>query len=315
MKNKEPVPDMADELDIEEEQFCDDNDSIDSNSSTASETLPETVPEIITMSFHPNPSSVWNVIGASVQGTSHIRRGVHCQDAHDYRWVNEELVVLAVADGLGSASLSQEGAQRATQTATEAIEEFIQQKSAATESTWEEAVKYGFQKARSDLEEWSEINRLPLQVYGTTLILVCVNAECLSIGHIGDGAVVALFADGTLSTVSVPQNGEYVNQTFALTQDDALESVQLNVSSSEVYALAIFSDGIQNLSINHQSSQPFSNFFIPLFKQLSTIEDCRIVSQSLGDFLASDRVCAKTDDDKTLVLIGRKDIEMPEISI
>jgi hypothetical protein len=53
---------------------------------------------------------MWQVIGASTQGTSHIRVGSPCQDAHGHH-VLENCVIAVVADGLGSAAKSDEGAK------------------------------------------------------------------------------------------------------------------------------------------------------------------------------------------------------------
>src|SRR5438045_2719653 len=60
---------------------------------------------------------VWAALGDSVAGTSHRARGVPCQDAFRFSAFGEWLVI-AVADGAGSASHSDVGA-------TLACDEFI----------------------------------------------------------------------------------------------------------------------------------------------------------------------------------------------
>ena len=68
----------------------------------------------------------WQVMGSSVQGTSHIRQGLPNQDALYYSEQQAPLV-LAVADGHGSAKCfrSQQGAQLAVQCAVLVMQERI----------------------------------------------------------------------------------------------------------------------------------------------------------------------------------------------
>src|SRR4051812_35146709 len=54
----------------------------------------------------------WSVLGESVAGTSHTARNLPCQDAFRFRRIGDWLVV-AVADGAGSASHADLGATRA----------------------------------------------------------------------------------------------------------------------------------------------------------------------------------------------------------
>ena len=55
------------------------------------------------------------VIGASVCGTSHERIGQVCQDFHAYHLLTDSLLLIAVADGAGSARCAEVGALTAVQ--------------------------------------------------------------------------------------------------------------------------------------------------------------------------------------------------------
>ena len=48
-------------------------------------------------------AETWRVLGASVRGSSHVQRGIECQDAHAIRILGDSRFVLGVADGAGSA--------------------------------------------------------------------------------------------------------------------------------------------------------------------------------------------------------------------
>ncbi|NJK69758.1 MAG: protein phosphatase 2C domain-containing protein, partial [Microcoleus sp. SU_5_3] len=53
----------------------------------------------------------WQVVAASVTGTSHEKRSQPCQDAHCWRLLPNNVLAAAVADGAGSAALAEIGAK------------------------------------------------------------------------------------------------------------------------------------------------------------------------------------------------------------
>jgi hypothetical protein len=59
--------------------------------------------------------SEWQVIGAAVQGLSHQKQGLPCQDALEYGCLPGGLLLVALADGAGSALHAELGAQAAVQ--------------------------------------------------------------------------------------------------------------------------------------------------------------------------------------------------------
>lgn len=63
----------------------------------------------------------WRVAAASVCGVSHSKISRPCQDAHDWVTLPGGILVAAVADGAGSASLAELGAGLAARTVVEAI--------------------------------------------------------------------------------------------------------------------------------------------------------------------------------------------------
>lgn len=237
----------------------------------------------------------WRVYGASVRGTSHTRSGLPCQDAHDWR-LFENGVACAVADGLGSAARADEGAQIAVAAALDVL-------ATATDATTAESLmREAFAAARRALVQSSEEGNL--RDFATTLLLAAASANWTAVGQIGDGAVVGRWSDGRLETLSLPQRGEYANETIPLTADDALEHLRVAVWPTSVAALMLFSDGLQALALDLASSQPFEPFFAPFEKALADPFDATTTGERLENFLASPRVCTRTDDDKTLLVAG-----------
>jgi len=264
-------------------------------------------PEITLYPIDPElAASKWVVVGASVQGTSHIKIPLPCQDAHAYKAINDSILVAAVADGLGSAMYAQAGSQLAAACAVSFVEQALAASIPGDEATWVDLARSCFLSACARLEEEAQNNQATLRDYSTTLLLAILTPDWLVAGHIGDGAAVASLEDGSLVVVSLPQNEEYVNVTFPLTMPDMINVAEFKASPIKVKALALMSDGMQHVSIHTADNTPHAPFFEPLFRQLPGVKDMHKASQNLAEFMASDSISSHTDDDKTLVLIGQR---------
>lgn len=251
----------------------------------------------------------WQSIGASARGTSHVRVNLPCQDAHDVRILSDERLLAAVADGLGSAAHSEEGAKMAIQAALDSLAQNLSDPSTSTSEGWNEILKNAFSAAMQKLQETSAETGIPLREYGTTLMVAVVQGDWLAVGHLGDGAVVAVLSNGEMKTISAPQRGEYANEVLPLTGQGALDAVRFSTHQSEIEALALLTDGLQNLCIQAQTGEPYTPFFAPFFDAIKKPVDVEDTSKKLGEFLDSERVCSKTDDDKTLVVLGKISLE------
>ncbi len=98
---------------------------------------------------------------------------------------------------------------------------------------------------------------------------------------------------------------KYVNEVTPLTADDALDRLRLSMRQGSVSAVAMLTDGLENLCINRASGQPYPPFFVPFFEAIVKPMDTAKGERQLASFLNSDRVCSKTEDDKTLLVAGR----------
>lgn len=264
-------------------------------------------PEIILFPVDPDlPPTNWVVVAASVQGTSHLKIPLPCQDAHAYRALDDAILVAAVADGLGSARYAEAGAQLAASQAVSYVEQSLAAAVPGDEAAWVQLARDSFLAACARLETEAQTNQAAVRDYATTLILAILTPGWLVTGHIGDGAVVADLEDSGLALVSRPQNEEYANVTYPLTMADMLTVAEFKASPVQVKALALMTDGMQHVSIHTADNTPHPPFFAPLFRQLSGVKDLPRACQNLAGFMASDQICAHTDDDKTLVLIGRR---------
>lgn len=248
---------------------------------------------------------MWQAIGASTLGTSHLKTGTPCQDAHGYR-VLPQAMVAAVADGLGSAAQSHVGSALAVETALTGLEQVLPDSAAhpIDAAGWKVLLSNTFAAARQALVNQAEAHAQPLSDLATTLTVVIWTADWLAVGQLGDGAVVMYALDDTLATAIPPQRGESVNETFPITQANALDLVEFCTLQEPLRAVCLLTDGLQTLSMNVATGQPYQPFFMPFFEALAEPVDTQAVSEELRQFLASPRVCSKTDDDKTLVILS-----------
>ncbi len=245
---------------------------------------------------------IWKKVGVSVVGSSHERSGKPCQDSNDIRTGEHDCLIGIVADGLGSAERAEIGSQLAVKTAVAVLEEGLKTPPATSAEGWHQLLTQAFVQVRGALEVEAQTIGCPLRELGTTLIVFIAFPGGIAIGQIGDGAVVVQAEDDTLTTISSPQRGEFANETAPLTMDNALEQVRYSFQLGQVKNIAAFSDGLQNLALVSTNYTPHAPFFQPLFNYLAANEDVALVEERLRNFLASEKVCSRTDDDKTLLL-------------
>ena len=250
-------------------------------------------------------SAHWNVIGASVKGMSHEKNGAPCQDAHAHRILNDEVLVIAVADGAGSAAHADRGASLAVERSLETVERARTGALPDSPEAWQRLIFHAFEDARNALCARADEEGLPVRTLATTLTVVVATPTALITGQIGDGIVVADSEQDGLFAATQPQQGEYAGETYFLTMDDAMARVAGRVYDRGAQALSVMTDGLTRLALELPGHAPHAPFFNPLFSFSQEKNDPAEAHHQLRAFLSSARVNARTDDDKTLVLAAR----------
>lgn len=249
--------------------------------------------------------SGWQVIGASVQGTAHGKTGAPCQDAHTFRHLPGNTVILAVADGAGSAEHSDMGAQAAVASASDSLARALEPAWPDEAGDWEALFLEAFAQARQCVVQLAEDQGLPPRALASTLLCAVASERGLAVAQLGDGVAVAGTEGGHWYVAASPQRGEYANETYFLTQGDALPPLDIRLYPERVQAIAAMTDGLLRLVLDLQRNEPHLPFFEPLLAFAAQASDEAEAGQQLASFLASERVSARTDDDKTLVLAVR----------
>jgi hypothetical protein len=245
---------------------------------------------------------VWIGLGESVTGTSHRAQNVPCQDAFRFRTFGStaEWLVIAAADGAGSASHSETGA-------TVACDEFVRRVEVleADKLFTRDGMTAVFAEVRKALlAEAERLNVRPRELACTALLAV-VSPASAAFAQLGDGAIV--LGQGQDYRVAFwPEPAEYANATDFLTDDAFPTSLRFESVMDSIIEVATLTDGLQRVALDFTARTGYPGFFRPLFNELRTAANPKSLVEPFRSFLESDRVNERTDDDKTLVLAVRQ---------
>lgn len=253
-------------------------------------------------------SDQWRCIGAATLGEAHARHGVPCQDAWAWAQVNDALL-LAVADGAGSAPRAEVGSARAVDAALDALMSIHPLLAGNLEAAGPDAVIDSLRQALSAvhgaLQEMAARENAPMRDFATTLLIAVVTPTHTAAAQVGDGAIVCAMEDASkVMALTRPQHGEYVNVTTFITASDFLECAQFCYLPEPARHLALLTDGLEPIAIGYRLGKPCDGLFSGLFRYMEACEE-PIMRRSLLEWLDSERIRDRSDDDKTLLLASR----------
>ena len=251
---------------------------------------------------------MWSYLNVSVKGTSHEAKNIPCQDNNYCSIVQDingaQILIAIVSDGAGSASKADVGSFETCSKFSAFLINCLQNEIFLKDFT-EDFFKSWIVEFQNELAIKAASEELTIRDYASTFLAAIVSAESACFVQIGDGAIIIEGEDGEYSYMFVPQNGEYANETFFITDEKAVERCQFEYIEKPINQIAMFSDGIQNLVLDVQNFTVNQNFFSEWFNWLSEIKDQNIGKKILEDYLNSPKINERTNDDKTLVLAVR----------
>lgn len=253
----------------------------------------------------------WRVVAASVTGTAHRFNAQGGQDRFgvgEIRQCNgEPVLVAAVSDGAGSAPRSAEGAATAVDAFRDSVFAYLQHRDLARAGDAE--IRDWLMAARAAVLNRASAEGEPARAYACTLLGAVIGSSHTLFVQIGDGVIgFKISRDGHWHTPIGPQRGEYRNETFFITDDDALVKAAHFRIQKSVALLVLSTDGLEDLYMDRATSALYAPFFDALFSTIrcagpQASED--ELAQALERYLDSDAVNELTGDDKTLILACR----------
>lgn len=256
-------------------------------------------------------SRPWRLAAAIARGTSHEVSGTPCQDHACCRVIAADggsVLIAVVCDGAGSAAYADVGAWRAAETMAELVELHFEEGGRMADVDLACGRAWVARVADALIRDAAAQGRA-IRDYACTLLAAVVGEDCAAFLQVGDGAIViSRGEDEDWSYVFWPQHGEFANTTNFVVSRDAAELLDFAFVPERLQELALFSDGLENLVLHHATRTVYEPFFRQMIAPVRRggepgLNDA--LSSDLGRYLASPRVCERTDDDKSLVLASR----------
>ncbi len=247
---------------------------------------------------------MWKHVAQSLQGSSHAADGSACQDSHLVRVLRgsnaSETLLACVADGAGSASRSDIGSAHTCEAVAECATRYLESRGDFSQLQFNEVLAW-CETIREKLRTAASTHHCKMRDLASTLCVAILAPEGSFFFQIGDGAITA-GKNGVYGVVFWPQSGEYANVTNFITSDKFNEHLEFQATTTKISEVALFTDGIERLALNFESQAPHLPFFNPLFQAVRSSANGDNLAADLGQFLQSDSINNRSDDDKTLIL-------------
>ena len=183
----------------------------------------------------------WMGAFAAHAGRRHIEKEACCEDVA-LASIEDDVAIVVVSDGAGSAPHSAEGAAVAAQTTIDVLRSTM---------PWIDADAVRESLATTCMAEMSKrAGEIGSDVHdlAATLAFVAVNQERYLAGNLGDGLVVATRSGsagpGKPRVLIGQDRGEFVNETVFLTSSDAVGRISVVQGKADSYdGFAVMSDG------------------------------------------------------------------------
>lgn len=246
----------------------------------------------------------WKVIAASVTGLSHVARGQGNEDSELTACLPQGALMLALADGAGSAKRAAEGSRLAVATAVDALAAALAGEDDLPLTA--RVLRAVLARVRRTLAARAREVRVRPGEFACTLLLAVIQDDTLAVLQLGDGAVVAR-AEEDWQRVTRPLHGRHAGETVFVTSRGAtrLASVEIRPLAG-IHALALLTDGLEPVATNVASGAPHAPFFDPLVTFARGKHSAEELGPELERFLGSDRVQSRTADDLSLILAVRR---------
>ena len=249
----------------------------------------------------------------SVQGYSHLRDGIECQDAHRHEFEpSTGAYVLAVADGAGSRPRSAEGATLAVGIAVAALRDGLVRDGLPRDADdWRDRMREAMRTVVSAFREATTRLGAPPADFAATLTVAVLAPPWVGIASLGDGIVVAgVEPDGEEHgfhlVVFTRPAGEYVNETTFLSSSGALDHVTIRcLHDRGLTSLLLGTDGVAPIAIKRDGRVQRANasFVEPVVESLTAV---RSDPTEVTRLLLEDRITRLSADDKTLLAAVRR---------
>lgn len=284
----------------------------------------------------------WKAIARSAIGTSHLKQQMPCQDYGNYKIIDRVIIgVVADGAGSAKYSDigAKLAVNTVLATITEhdltiitelGSSDSVSESKTKTTSAWKLGKLLGKNDRESNsaialvqspaeakasqifskivnqvikaLSEQATKDNYSIEDLACTLLIVIATPNSVAAMQIGDGFITVCCPEKKPQLLFPPDKGEYINETTFVTSTNALKDMRVVVQAGQPEFICASTDGLERLAIRMSDWTPFTPFFQPLEQYLRETENLEKSDEYLMSFLNSERLNARTDDDKTLFL-------------
>jgi hypothetical protein len=254
----------------------------------------------------------WKVTGVTVTGEAHLLRGLPGEDAFGHHVAKDGTVLLAVADGVSSASRAREGSAIACGTAiahgARLLDSIADRRDPRVLGRLvRELLKDAHRRLRAAASALVD-SAAPHAPFASTLAVAAVSGTAAAAGAVGDAFVVGRRAEGSLHLLLPPREiGEFVNTTATIGGENSLMRARfIAVADAGLTGIALSTDGLAEACVDDAGS-PRQRVHDGLLGPALEHVDARRAVDELGRMLATHASLREiTDDDRTLVMAVRR---------
>lgn len=221
----------------------------------------------------------------SQQGQRHVEKNVPCQDnsfscrLHIDRF-DKDVVIAAVADGVGSCEFSADGSKAAIEGFFECVMHNLNEGKNVTEFNDENVdkiIRHAFGYALAKVYNLSEEKQLPFLEFDSTLTGVVYDGENLWFGHVGDDGVVALYTDGTYEMITARHKGDEASSVFPLRDEPHW---QFGKAPKAVASAVLMTDGVLDYCVGTErlNNRVYYPFLEPALTEVMADDEAAEVS-------------------------------------
>lgn len=281
------------------------------------QTVPDPLPPTQTGRADSYGNGMISVVGLSLQGASHVKKNIPCQDYCNYLYIDElNLLVAAVADGVGSCALSHWGSYTAVESALSFLKNALlapgedgRPRGIASSQEGARMMREAFSAALNAVEDKAAgMQRMPYS-FQSTLTVAIYDGKAILYGHAGDDGIVAQQTDGTYAMTTSRMKGDEAASVCPL--QIGPEKWQVGITIREdVSGFIMATDGVLDSFVDNAAHQ--NRVYYPFMESVlyplcadgeNPQENARQVLDKLRETLLSDEYRSKVTDDITLLAV------------
>ncbi|GAP40235.1 protein phosphatase 2C domain-containing protein [Flexilinea flocculi] len=241
--------------------------------------------------------------GITTQGTRHIKTNTPCQDVHKIGKISNDIVIAAVADGLGSEKYSDIASKIAAETSVNYCHSNISKKDSGEAIL--NVIRSSFEMALNSIKDEATKEENDFYQYGTTLTLAVMVSNDLYYGHAGDSGIIVLKLNGLYNKITEQQRDDY-GFVFPFTYNK--EKWEFGTVEN-VASVLLATDGMLETFFPIYLRDEKVNIYVALARYLMDNNSLHI--DEVGEGATQDRILtficnipdAQVNDDKTIAVL------------